>query len=178
MLGRLLQTITSWALARNDSGFKGQDEKRWAYTIGTSGSPYLTRVMVPWRLFGIRPFLHHMHREDLDRDLHNHPWAWAISIVLSGSYDEVRLTPDAEDLALLAAYVPRSILTLSDFVITRRVRRINVLTSRDYHRITQLHGDVWTLFITGPRVQEWGFLVEGKHVPERDYLTRTGRPTP
>jgi hypothetical protein len=29
---------------------------------------------------------------------------------------------------------------------------------------------VWTLFVVGPRVQQWGFLVNGHHVDSHDHL--------
>src|SRR5437588_5646356 len=40
---------------------------------------------------------------------------------------------------------------------SRRVRWFNFLRGSDFHRITKLDGDVWTLFVTGPRAQSWGF---------------------
>jgi hypothetical protein len=111
------------------------------------GSPYLTRTVFR-RLFGLRPLLHFFHRPDSDRHLHNHPWRWSLSIILRGSYTEERLGREG----------------------TRRVRWFNFITDRDYHRIQELHGEVWTLFITGRRTQGWGFLVDGQFVPWREYI--------
>lgn len=155
MLSRLLDKVARWALSKNPSGgYSGEDDKRWAYVIETDGSPYLTRVLLP-KIFGLRPMLHHFHRPDSDRNLHNHPWAWAFSLILSGSYNEERLV-DSD-----VCEETRSV---------GRVRWWNKLTSKDYHAVTQLHGDVWTLFITGKHVQDWGFMVDGRHVPWRQYL--------
>lgn len=152
MIARALDTFARWAVKR----FPADQRKGssgpvhfGAYTISTDGSPYLTRVLLP-RIFGVRPMLHNIHRADDDRELHNHPWRWMLSIILSGSYDEERT--DA------AGRVTR-----------RRVRWFNFITDRDFHRIAELHGHVWTLFITGPRVQSWGFLVDGKLIPWRDF---------
>lgn len=56
------------------------------------GGPYLTRYYIighrtsRWALM-----LHHFHRSDMDRDLHDHPWAFW-SLILSGGYWEI--TPD------------------------------------------------------------------------------------
>jgi hypothetical protein len=176
MLARLLDKFAAWALARNAArhggGFRKPDDPRWAFTIGIGDSPYLTRVMLPWRVLGIQPYLHHMHRADADRDLHNHPFAWAFSIVLCGSYDERRLVDDAEDCRNLYAAstgVAPNEVGLEHFVVHRRIRWFNLLTRDDYHKIERLHGEVWTLFVTGPRVQDWGFLVRGKHVPHSEY---------
>ena len=117
------------------------------------GSPYLTRVLLPRiPFFNIRPMLHKFHRPDGDRALHNHPWKWACSVVLAGSYVEERLLPDEAQLYRAAG------LELGPAVETRHVRWWNVLTDADFHRITELKGAVYTLFISGPRVQEWGFM--------------------
>jgi hypothetical protein len=162
VIARLLQKFADWALSKNaPGGYGGEDDKRWAYTIETDGDPYLTRVILSRLLklrdrFGVGVFLHKFHRHDIDRHLHNHPWKWAFSIILSGSYTEERLE----------AYLPMIGMVSN----TQRVRWFNYLTDADYHAVKQLHGDVWTLFITGPRIQDWGFLVDGKHVPWKKYL--------
>src|ERR1700692_2623605 len=91
MISRLLNRFATWALSKNKPGsYAGEDDKRWAYQIETDGSPYLTRIMFP-RIFGVRVYLHHFHRPDNDRHLHNHPWKWTKSFVLCGSYTEERL---------------------------------------------------------------------------------------
>ncbi len=54
--------------------------------------------------------------------------------------------------------------------VEARTRRWNWLTGDDYHRVLRLHGDTWTLFLTGPRRDDWGFLVDGEHVPWKKYL--------
>lgn len=45
-----------------------------------------------------------------------------------------------------------------------------MLTAADYHRVTELRGDVWTLFVAGPSAQEWGFLDGGTFTPWRKYI--------
>ncbi|MGN6103684.1 MAG: hypothetical protein ACTHU0_01140, partial [Kofleriaceae bacterium] len=90
-----LRRFAEWALSRNPpGGYAGEDDKRWAYTIETDGDPYLTRVLLPRiRIPGVcdfRPMLHRFHRPDVDQHLHNHPWKWAVSLILSGSYVEER----------------------------------------------------------------------------------------
>lgn len=170
MIARILSKFTEWALARNAPGsYAGEDDKRWAYTISTNGSPYLTRVMAPritLPLVGsFRVMLHYFHRPDVDAHPHSHPWKWAASLVLSGAYEETRVV-DGE-------------LAWNNFrgewmkpTVTRLVSRFNKLTARDYHKVDKLHGEVWTLFVTGDRSPDdnWGFLVEDRHVPWRKYL--------
>ncbi len=52
------------------------------------GRPYLRRYYVGTFL-GIRCYLHHFVDSDPD-GLHNHPWRFGASIILSGSYQEER----------------------------------------------------------------------------------------
>lgn len=121
------------------------------FTINTGTTDYITRVRFP-RLFGWRVMLHHIHREDWDRDLHNHPWKRAYSFLLTGSYIEERLIQD-----LLPFVVERE---------RRHVKWFNVLHKEDFHRIDSIEGPLWTLFIAGERQVidevEWGFLDEKK----------------
>lgn len=107
---------------------------------------------VRWSLY-----LHRFHRPDLDRALHNHPWKWAVSLVLAGGYTEEYLDSKGAQRV-------------------RRLRpwRLNILTQNSFHRITELHGEVWTLFLTGPKVSSWGFLVEGGFVFWRERLRQRG----
>lgn len=107
-----------------------------------TGDPYMTRVLFP-RVFGVRVMLHRIHRPDYDRDLHDHPWDWCASFILRGSYDEERLDEGCPDDAIATRF--------------RRVKWFNWITADTWHRINQLHGNVWTLFVTGERVQAWGF---------------------
>lgn len=160
MIARILQAFANYALKKNaPGGYAGEDDERWAYTIETDGAPYLTRVLLPRvRIPGLcdfRAVLHHFHRDDGDQPLHSHPWSWGASLVLAGAYVEERLDQVVGHVALTDIRV---------------IRFFNKLTHSDYHRVRALHGDVWTLFIMGPRVQDWGFLVDGEHVPWTTYL--------
>ncbi len=124
------------------------------------GEPYLTRVVFP-RIFGVRPLLHRFHRGDGDRALHNHPWTWSLSIILRGSYTEERLEGHVNMAGKQVAITKE-----------RRVRWFNWLTHKDFHRVATLHGDVWTLFLSGPRRQDWGFLENGETTPHETYIAR------
>lgn len=104
--------------------------------------------------------LHHFVGPD-DAGHHNHPFKWAFSIILWGSYTEEILHVDP---LVIAGGGWVGIQT------ERRVRWYNWIPWGKYHRITELHGNVWTLFITGPRVSSWGFWIPGRgHV---DHETR------
>lgn len=164
LIARALGAFTEWALSRghlnpDDPTHAAPDFRGYVIRDQVTSEPYMTRILLP-KIGSWRPFLHHIHRSDHERDLHNHPWLWAFSIILSGEYDEERLVGDGDQIA------------------RKRARRLNVLTSRDYHRITELHGDVWTLFVHGPSVQTWGFRVRDiassawRWVMWRDYIAQ------
>lgn len=65
---------------------------------------------------------------------------------------------------------------------TRLETRIAGYTGRllfgQYHRITAVPRDgVWTLFITWRKRGSWGFDVDGREVPWREYLAQTQSPS-
>lgn len=186
MLARLLTRVMDWALAKNGGGiYEGEDSPKWAYTIrAPDGSAYLSRLLLPrvrlpFGLGDFRPMLHHFHRPDEDREKHNHPWKRAFSLVLCGAYDEERLAGDPNPHRYMsemgqcnfcAAWRGECPGHAAD-VDEKKVRWFNFLRDTDYHRVTRLHGDVWTLFVSGPRTQDWGFLTEdGVHVPWKEFL--------
>jgi len=160
VLTKLLNKFADWAVNRSvhepATSEAESDLRVRGYVIRDlfTDEPYLTRVVFPRvPLLGFRPLLHKFHRPDGERTLHNHPWTSALSIILSGSYTEERLYPDG---------VTR----------TRSISWFNYLTSRDYHRVVELHGEVWTLFVTGRRVQNWGFLENGQFIRFDEYISR------
>lgn len=118
------------------------------------GSPYLTRyfLLLKDRVFG-NLFLHHFHSSDMDYDsdgeggitylLHNHPFKWSVSFVLSGGYTEER----RDQYGL---------------VYTRIVKpfTFNFISDKVFHRVQLLDEKkgAWTLFLTGSRKNKsWGF---------------------
>jgi hypothetical protein len=110
--------------------------------IDDEGRPYLERYYL-FTLLGVRCYLHRFVGSDPARGLHDHPWPWAGSILLSGSYLE-------QTRAGLA-----------------RVRWFNWLLGDSFHRVV-LDQDamdqpifVWTLFFHRAKyVKHWGFLRE------------------
>lgn len=105
---------------------------------------------------GLGVYLHHFHRGDKDRELHNHPWLWSLALILAGGYVEERRQGDA--------------------VIKRTLGpgRINWISHDDYHRVELIDGDSWTLFIAGPKVSSWGFWDRdtGGFVHWREWIER------
>lgn len=133
-----------------------KNEHAWTYHIhGVDKSLYLSRTILP-RFFGARPLIHRIWREDRDDVMHNHPWAWARFLIVSGGYAEERLVDGK---------VEGRILGPGD------VNRIDAST---LHRVRTVWPDTWTVGIVGPRVQDWGFLVDGAIVPHKEFFARQG----
>lgn len=128
--------------------------------VDENREPYLTRYCIwGWHpgleeKFPFSVYLHRIHQPDADEALHNHPWEWAVSVVLRGGYLEELPTGER---------------------VPRNEGSIRVLRSSDYHRIAEVQPDTWTLFLVGPKVSSWGFQVPGRgHVPWRDRLRERG----
>lgn len=151
------------SLLASDASELPKNEDLYTYTIkGFDGSDYLTRTLMP-RIGDLRPILHQIHREDSDEWMHNHPWAVARFLILSGGYiEERRIDPVIPD-------------TSAGIQIKRySVGDINRLTASTYHRVTHVEPNTWTIGIVGERIQDWGFLVRGKHIPSAEYFASKG----
>lgn len=148
------------------------------YTITNGTTNYLTRLKLP-RIFGMRVMLHKIWRADSDGEMHNHPWDKAYSFILLGSYVEERLDLDGE----LVARIFKSIGE-TPAAVKRRVKDVkwfNRLYKEDFHKIIEIDGPLWTIFIAGKRIAdkngvEWGFLKEETRqlIPHEEYINSTG----
>lgn len=144
----------------------------WVREIPRENGPYLTRYSLreqkPDGGGGLRAYLHRFW--DRDVELHNHPWSWSFSIILTGSYTETYF-----DVEWLPGYKGwwRSEMK------TRHVRWFNWIPRARFHQITALHGNVRTLFFGGPlHGKSWGFWVEGRGiVPHAKRKAERGLPT-
>ncbi len=124
-------------------------------TITVKAKPYLTRAyfFLKDRAWG-NLYLHHFRSSDQGDQLHNHPWAWGLSIVLFGGYSEERASnPVTWETNGIPSPVP---------IERRNIRpgRINVIRPTDFHRVDLYNEEkgAWTLFFAGPRIKSWGFL--------------------
>jgi hypothetical protein len=109
---------------------------------------------------GWNSFLHHIRRGDEAWELHNHPWRWWVSIVLSGGYREERLERGWAGVRIRVL----------------RPGSINFMTDSAFHRIDVLdeRRGCWTLFLHGPKSQGWGFLDRDtrQFLPWREFIKR------
>ena len=107
---------------------------------------------LPRFLGGGQAYLHHYFRPDTRKEMHDHPWEWACSVILAGGYLEERLVQ----------FDRRGPITwLQARVKLRKAGTAYILTGRDFHRIDQLlSASSWSLFMHGPYTKGWGFLDE------------------
>ncbi len=124
--------------------------------------PFWGRNSDEARTFPLAIYLHHICMSDMDRHLHDHPWAF-LSIILDGGYTEE---------------VPHKTKGLPE--LSRNVRRrfsVALRKATALHRV-RLHGDeepIWSLVFAGPRIREWGYQTEDGWVDEKTYWSSEQR---
>ena len=117
---------------------------------GPDQKPYLERYHLINLPLGYRVYLHRFVASDPGRGLHNHPWNHAVSLVLSGKYEEMRMKPARHDNAIIKRQVGAG--------------RLNWINGSIFHRINLPEGhECWTLFIHSPGIQPWGFLRQNQY---------------
>lgn len=107
--------------------------------IGGHEAPYLRRWHIIKRNAWFNIYLHNMLRNDDDRAPHDHPFA-SLSVCLKGQLREHR-----------PGHEPRLI----------GAGRVVYRSATFQHRLDVVR-PAWTIFITGPRIREWGFWCEEK----------------
>ncbi len=117
------------------------------FVIGEVSAPYLRRWWQVPRNEQCNVYLHEILRSDDDRALHDHPWP-NTSFVLAGRY--VEHTPDGSFL--------------------REAGWSGSRPAEAAHRLEILPGErAITLFMTGPKLREWGFHCPKGWVHWRDF---------
>lgn len=110
------------------------------FVIGGNDQPYMLRWWIIPRNRFFNVYLHRIIRSDDDRALHDHPWV-SLSFILDGEMWEV---------LPVAPNVISGRLLKQGNIVTR--------TASSAHRLELRNSQpCMTLFLTGPRVREWGF---------------------
>ena len=126
---------------------------------GEEGSkPYMSRWWVIPRNKHFNVYLHHFTHSDDDRALHDHPW-WNISVLLFGRYLEHTPTEIIARQAPAIAWRPATAL-----------HRIELYPATGVDRIGE-EEEVWTLFITGPKIRDWGFACPKGWKPWQEFVS-------
>jgi hypothetical protein len=131
------------------------------FVIGGAEDPYLLRWWVIPRNPVFNVYLHCFKRSDDDRALHDHPWLFNLSWLLRNRYREW----------VLGTSVPGGPREYID----RKQGAVKFRWGAAPHRVELTDGDCWTLFITGPRVREWGFLCARGWVHWRDFTAASDK---
>ncbi len=110
------------------------------FIIGSSDDPYMLRwFWIPRnRIFNV--YVHRVLRDDDDRPLHDHPWASLSLMVEAGLLEEYQAGSQERHLRVIEPmqWVYRD--------------------AKFAHRLMVRDAPALTVFITGPRVRQWGFL--------------------
>jgi hypothetical protein len=107
-------------------------------------------------LFNI--FLHKFVGSDPLEEVHTHPWRWWVSIILSGSYRQVRYEWSP---AVIEDGRVRRVALSDKSERTFGPLDVNIILHSQAHRVELTPGQpCWTLFIHGPRVSTWAFANE------------------
>lgn len=139
------KAILRWAQARKPD-----------FIIGGTDYPYLLRHWLLPRNRFFNAYVHQFLRSDDDRAHHDHPWLFNASWLIEGSYVEhsivaggalVKTERRTGDWKFRWGKAPHRVeLYYAGFAIGNgRAKPIGAPLS------------CWTVFITGPRVREWGF---------------------
>lgn len=147
------QWITKWLAKR----CRAVTQKRGPdFIIGGIENPYLLRWhVVRWNKF-MSIYIHIFVRSDTDEALHDHPWA-NMSWILDGRYIEwmpydLKRWPELRDLT---PYIRKA----GDVVFRKasQPHRVELQHLPFLQPARSIEIPVLSLFVTGPRIREWGF---------------------
>lgn len=116
--------------------------------IGGRNDPYMLRWWWLPRNRFLNVYIHRFLRDDEDRALHDHPW-WSFSILCQGFIREFYTAwfQDGTSYTAIRDLVPGDTVfrkaTFSHRIVVMPDRRLPL-----------------TIFITGPKIREWGFHCE------------------
>ncbi|EJL21930.1 hypothetical protein [Novosphingobium sp. AP12] len=117
------------------------------------GDRQLLRWWIIPRNEQLNVYLHAVLKSDEDRAMHDHPWA-NVSYLISGSY--IEHTPEGRVIRKAGDVVKRS--------------------AEAMHRLEVIPGEkAMSLFITGPKVREWGFDCPHGWIHWEDFVSRENK---
>lgn len=119
--------------------------------IGREGKPYMLRWHIIPRNKYFNIYLHKFLGDDEDRALHDHPWP-SLSIILRGKY--IEHTPGGKvRIFKRGAFIYRP----ANYTHRIELFKKNIHLDIGNWYSQRIPRRVWTLFITGRKVREWGF---------------------
>ena len=135
------------------------------FVIGDPNEPYMMRWWWLPRNKWFNIYIHRFLKDDDDRALHDHPW-WSFSIMCQGYIREEYLRLNRTPGSTYTAY--RDLLPggWPLFRSSTFAHRIIVMKALD-HKLPL------TIFITGPKIREWGFHCKKAWRHWKDYVDTT-----
>jgi hypothetical protein len=123
------------------------------------GRPIFNRWHLVPRNTLVNVYLHEFVASDSDPEMHDHPYA-NVSYILEGRYIEERMGR-RRSAAKRRYWVPKK---TGDLLLR---------WPSTPHRILMRPDETcWSLFVTGPRVRQWGFHCTSGWVPWKKYVDR------
>lgn len=143
------------------------------FVIYQDGEPYLYRRFVVPRNRFFNIYLHKFVKSDYDEALHDHPW-WFMSVILKGAYWEHRADrrESARSRRTAGSIAIRSAKTAHRVELERDEEWIDPADMPDADGWYPLHfteKPVWTLFLTGPKIRDWGFHCPKGWMPWQEF---------
>jgi len=121
----------------------------WRWTLVGEGKTEGDRHW--WRFMPFKVMLHYFPPRTADLDVHDHPRSF-MTFMLRGSYKDVR--PDGSEIL--------------------RAPAVRYRAAEHAHRTVTGARGAWTLVIMGPLKRPWGFWLDGKWRPWREYVAMFG----
>lgn len=124
--------------------------------VGPEDKPYMHRWHVIPQNRYLNVYLHKFLNDDDDRALHDHPWD-SISVCLKGVYKEhyadgtMKYRHGGKIVYRAAEHTHRISLMKEKYA---KYRDATINTNGYFYKNSI---PAWTLFITGPKIREWGF---------------------
>lgn len=118
-------------------------------SVGGDENPYMRRWYILPRNRFLNVYLHQFLRDDEDRACHDHPWI-SLSWLMRGMLIEVTDTM----IGSLRAH-HNEVLFAGRWHYRSSIFAHRLIVPEGYC------GKTWTIFITGPRLREWGFHCPG-----------------
>lgn len=156
------------------------------FIIGSVEDPYLYRWYIIPKNKWFNIYLHRFMRSDDDRALHDHPW-WSLGMILSPGGVYVEHMPDETVIGNRCTrhryerIIVNEPLTLwmqnrSTIQVKRRRFQPVLRRAKHIHRVELCKDEfgaeipVYTLFITGPKIRDWGFWCPKGFKNWRDFV--------
>lgn len=163
------------------------------FYVGGKQNPYMMRWWIIPRNRYFNIYLHKFLRDDEDRACHSHPWK-SLSIILKGNYIEhrpvkfvnrrtgkIEIVDYERQVFKRWAIIPRAANYFHRIELfkeyydkiaadTAKYYEENCPEKNPYVKFSQ---PVWTIFITGRKIQEWHFLCPQGLVHWKDFVDET-----